>query len=194
MQCVASQNHCTEAKCSANDSTNHCTEAKCSANDSANHCMEAKCSANDSTNHCTEAKCSAIDSANHCTEAKCSANDSTNHCTEAKCSANDSTNHCTEVKCSVNDSTNHCTEAKSRLRTTKKEHNLLTRLCFDYKIEANVSLLFPLDGRGRFRRDIVANAVDTLHLADDFVRNIGHEVIRQVCPVSRHGIHACHCS
>ena len=180
MQCVASQNHCTEAKCSANDSTNHCTEVKCSANDSANHCTEVKCSANNSTNHCTEAKCSA--------------NDSTNHCTEEKCSAIDSANHCTEAKCSANDSTNYCAEAKSTLRATKKEHNLVRRLCSGYKIETNVSPLFPLDGRGRFRRDVVANAVDPLHLADDFVRNIGHEVIRQVCPVSRHGIHTCHCS
>ena len=80
-----------------------------------------------------------VASQNHCTEAKCSAIDSTNHCTEAKCSANDSTNHCTEAKCSVNDSTNHCAEAKSTLRATKKEHNLVRRLCFDYKIEANVS-------------------------------------------------------
>ena len=64
---------------------------------------------------------------------------SQNHCTEAKCSANDSTNHCTEAKCSANDSTNHCAEAKSTLRATKKEHNLVRRLCFDYKIEANVS-------------------------------------------------------
>ena len=64
---------------------------------------------------------------------------SQNHCTEPKCSAIDSANHCTEAKCSANDSTNHCTEAKSTLRAKKKEHNLVRRLCFGYKIEANVS-------------------------------------------------------
>ena len=64
---------------------------------------------------------------------------SQNHCTEAKCSAIDSTNHYTEAKCNAIDSTNHCAEAKSTLRTKKKEHNLVRRLCFGYKIEANVS-------------------------------------------------------
>lgn len=47
--------------------------------------------------------------------------------------------------------------------------------------------LFPLDRCGWFRRDIVANAVYATYLINNLVAYLGHEVVRQMCPVG------CHC-
>ena len=51
--------------------------------------------------------------------------------------------------------------------------------------------LLPLDGRRWLRRDVVANAIDTLDLVDDVVGNLGEEVVRQMSPVGCHGITRC---
>ena len=56
--------------------------------------------------------------------------------------------------------------------------------------DGGVGFLFPFDGRRRLRRDVVANAVDTLHLVDDVVRDLGKELVGQVSPVGSHGIGA----
>jgi len=47
----------------------------------------------------------------------------------------------------------------------------------------------PLYGRGRLRGDVVADAVDTMHLVDDLVGGLRHEVVGQVCPVGGHRIY-----
>ena len=52
--------------------------------------------------------------------------------------------------------------------------------------------LFPLDGRRRFRRDVVSDAVHAFHLVDDIVGYLRKEVVRQARPIGRHGIGAGH--
>ena len=48
----------------------------------------------------------------------------------------------------------------------------------------------PLYRRRWLRRDVVADAVDALHLVDDVVRDLCQEVVGQVRPVGCHGIGA----
>src|SRR3712207_725379 len=55
-------------------------------------------------------------------------------------------------------------------------------------LPSKVHRLFPLYGRRRFGGDVVANAVHTLHLINNVIAYLGHEVIRQMSPVGRHGV------
>ncbi len=49
-------------------------------------------------------------------------------------------------------------------------------------------LLFPLDCGWRFGGDVVAYAVYAAHFVDDFVADLGEELVGKVCPVGCHGI------
>ena len=50
------------------------------------------------------------------------------------------------------------------------------------------SQLFPFDGCGWLRGNVVADAVDTTDLVDDLVRHLRHEVVGQMGPVGSHRI------
>ena len=45
--------------------------------------------------------------------------------------------------------------------------------------------LFPLDCRRWFGRDVIANTIDTLHLIDNLVAHLCHEVVREMIPTER---------
>ena len=51
---------------------------------------------------------------------------------------------------------------------------------------------FPLYCGGWFGGDVVADAVDTLHLVDDIGGDLRHEIVWQMGPVGCHGVSRCH--
>ena len=52
-----------------------------------------------------------------------------------------------------------------------------------------VHVLFPLDGRRRFRRDVVDDAVHTVHLGDNLACHLYEEFNREVHNLCGHSIH-----
>ena len=48
--------------------------------------------------------------------------------------------------------------------------------------------LLPLDRCGRFRADIVDDAVDSFHAVDDVVGHFREEIVGQMDPVGRHAV------
>src|SRR6516225_5145547 len=50
--------------------------------------------------------------------------------------------------------------------------------------------LFPFNRSWRFGRDVVNDAVDSLHFIDDAIRDDRHQVVGQTYPIGRHTVRA----